>query len=94
MILNRPDFLLILLPTLFNARYPAIPRCNTAVFSTPTHLRYNDPDEQKPGDDGQRNEQIKTTFSHCFGKKTEQCRGRYETGTRTARIGDSLPKES
>jgi hypothetical protein len=37
----------------------------TAALSAPANPGYNDPDEQKTGDDGQNNEQIKIFFRHC-----------------------------
>jgi hypothetical protein len=37
----------------------------TPALSVPTNPGSNDPDEQKTGDDGQNNEQIKIFFRHC-----------------------------
>jgi hypothetical protein len=62
----------------------------TAALLTPANPGHNDLDEQKTGDDGQNNEQIKIFFRHFslrFGKKTEQCRDRYETGREVRRLG-------
>jgi hypothetical protein len=59
----------------------------TAVVSTPPILGPNDLDEQKTGDDGQNNEQIRIFFRHCpclSVKEIEQCQCRYETERRTA----------
>jgi hypothetical protein len=48
---------------------------------TPANPGHNDLDEQKTGDDGQNNEQIKIFFRHCpclSVKETEQCQCRYD----------------
>jgi hypothetical protein len=63
----------------------------TAVVSTPANPGPNDLDEQKTGDDGQNNEQIKIFFRHCPClpmKETEQCQCRYEKGGKIAWIGN------
>jgi hypothetical protein len=63
-----------------------------AALWTPSNSCHNDPDEQKTGDDGQDNEQIKNLLRHCFGRHLEQCRGRYEMEERVPQIGDGFPE--
>jgi hypothetical protein len=68
-----------------------------AALSTPANPGHNELDEQKTGDDGQNNEQIKIFFRHCpclSVKETEQCQCRYEMEGKIAGIGDRFPEES
>jgi hypothetical protein len=61
----------------------------TAALSMPANPGHNELDEQKTGDEGQNNEQIKIFFRHCPClplKEIEQCRCRYEMKIRSAEI--------
>jgi hypothetical protein len=61
----------------------------TVALSAPANPGHNDPDEQKSGDDGQYNEQIKIFFRHCPWlslKEIEQRQCRYEMKIRSAEI--------
>jgi hypothetical protein len=43
------------------------------ALSALSNSRHSDPDQQKTGDDGQNNEQIKNLLRHCFSRHLEQC---------------------
>jgi hypothetical protein len=64
------------------------------ALSAPFNSRYKKPDQQKPGNDGRKNEQIKNLFRHCFGRQLEQCRGRYAAGEKRRRLGEKFRKIS